>query len=152
MATIAGRASACCPAVPAGVPRSGVGTGAGAGSATCAATTRAGIDAPAGVASGAWPAISATIASEAAIASMKAKDGLVNAPLEVQRLKLTIETAIDSEGARKEGFGQINPERLKLMAEQVAKAYATQRPIPIQAVWNGSFLPSAAELDVLPKR
>lgn len=89
---------------------------------------------------------------EAAIASMKAKDGLVNAPLEVQRLKLTIETAIDSEGARKEGFGQINPERLKLMAEQVAKAYATQRPIPVQAVWNGSFLPSAAELDVLPKR
>lgn len=89
---------------------------------------------------------------EAAIASMKAKDGLVNAPLEVKRLKLTIETAIDSEGARKEGFGQLNPARLQLMAEQVAKAYATKRPIPVQAVWNGSFLPSAAELDVLPKR
>lgn len=89
---------------------------------------------------------------EAAIASMKAKDGLVNVPQEVKRLKLTIETAIDSEGARKEGFGQLNPARLQLMAEQVAKAYATKRPIPVQAVWNGSFLPSAAELDVLPKR
>lgn len=89
---------------------------------------------------------------EAAIASMKAKDGLVNAPLEVKRLKLTVETAIDSEGARKEGFGQLNPARLQLMAEQVGKAYATKRPIPVQAVWNGSFLPSAAELDVLPKR
>ena len=89
---------------------------------------------------------------EAAIASMKAKDGLVNAPLEVKRLKLTIETAIDSEGARKEGFGQLNPARLQLMADQVAKAYATKHPIPVQAVWNGSFLPSAAELDVLPKR
>ena len=30
------------------------------------------------------------------------------------------------------------------MAEQVAKAYATKRPIPVQAVWNGSFLPAAA--------
>lgn len=89
---------------------------------------------------------------EAAIASMKAKDGLVNVPQEVKRLKLTIETAIDSEGARKEGFGQLNPARLELMAEQVAKAYTTKRPIPVQAVWNGSFLPSAAELDVLPKR
>ncbi|CAB5670403.1 ABC transporter substrate-binding protein [Comamonas aquatica] len=89
---------------------------------------------------------------EAAIASMKAKDGLVNVPQEVKRLKLTIETAIDSEGARKEGFGQLNPARLQLMAEQVGKAYATKRPIPVQAVWNGSFLPSAAELDVLPKR
>jgi len=89
---------------------------------------------------------------EAAIASMKAKDGLVNVPQEVKRLKLTIETAIDSEGARKEGFGQLNPARLQLMAEQVAKAYATKRPIPVQAVWNGSFLPSAAELEVLPKR
>lgn len=89
---------------------------------------------------------------EAAIASMKAKDGLVNVPQEVKRLKLTIETAIDSEGARKEGFGQLNPARLQLMAEQVGKAYATKRPIPVQAVWNGSFLPSTAELDVLPKR
>lgn len=89
---------------------------------------------------------------EAAIASLKAKDGLVNVPLEVKRLQLTLETAVDSEGARKEGFGQINPERLQLMAEQVAQAYATKNPIPVNAVWNGSFLPSAAELDVLPKR
>lgn len=89
---------------------------------------------------------------QVAIASLKAKDGLVNVPLEIKRLQLTLETAVDSEGARKEGFGQVNPERLKLMAEQVAKAYATQNPIPVQAVWNGSFLPSAAELDILPKR
>ena len=89
---------------------------------------------------------------EAAIASLKAKDGLVNVPLEVKLLQLTLETAVDSEGARKEGFGQINPERLQLMAEQVAQAYATKNPIPVNAVWNGSFLPSAAELDVLPKR
>ncbi len=89
---------------------------------------------------------------EAAIASMKAKDGLVNVPQEVKRLKLTIETAIDSKGAREEGFGQLRTERLARMAEQVAKAYATKNPVPANAVWNGSFLPSMAELDILPKR
>ena len=89
---------------------------------------------------------------QAAIASLKAKDGLVNVPLEVKRLKLTIDTAIDSKGAREEGFGQLRTERLGLMAEQVAKAYETKNPVPAQAVWNGSFLPSAAELDILPKR
>lgn len=89
---------------------------------------------------------------EAAVASLKAKDGLVNEPLEVKRLKLTLETAVDSVGARKEGFGQINPERLQLMAVQVAKAYETRNPIPVAAVWNGSFLPSKAQLDVLPKQ
>ncbi|MGE8319184.1 MAG: ABC transporter substrate-binding protein [Comamonas sp.] len=88
---------------------------------------------------------------EAAIASMKAKDGLVNVPLEVKRLKLTIETAVDSAGARAEGFGRLRPERLQKMAEQVAKAYATKNPIPAAAVWNGSFLPGAAELDLLPR-
>jgi len=89
---------------------------------------------------------------QAAIASLKAKDGLDNVPLEVKRLKLTIDTAIDSKGAREEGFGQLRTERLGLMAEQVAKAYETMNPVPAQAVWNGSFLPSAAELDILPKR
>ncbi|NIF82643.1 ABC transporter substrate-binding protein [Comamonas sp. Tr-654] len=89
---------------------------------------------------------------EAAIASMKAKDGLVNVAQEVKRLKLTIETAIDSKGAREEGFGQLRTERLARMAEQVAKAYATKNPVPANAVWNGSFLPTAAELDILPKR
>lgn len=89
---------------------------------------------------------------EAAIASMKAKDGLVNVPQEVKRLKLTIETAIDSKGAREEGFGQLRTERLARMAEQVAKAYATKNPVPANAVWNGSFLPTTAELDILPKR
>ena len=89
---------------------------------------------------------------EAAIASLKAKDGLVNAPLEVKRLNLTIETAIDSQGARAEGFGRLRPERLQKMAEQVASAYTTKNPVPASAVWNGSFLPTAAELDILPKK
>ncbi|MCD2511494.1 ABC transporter substrate-binding protein [Comamonas endophytica] len=88
----------------------------------------------------------------AAIASLKARDGLVNTEVEIKRLQLTIETAIDSPGAREEGFGQLRLPRLQLMAEQVAKAYGTKNPVPASAVWNGSFLPPAAALDVLPKK
>ena len=88
----------------------------------------------------------------AAIASLKAKDGLVNTDVEIKRLQLTIETAIDGPGAREEGFGQLRLPRLQLMAEQVAKAYGTKNPVPAHAVWNGSFLPPAAALDVLPKK
>ena len=88
----------------------------------------------------------------AAIASLKAKDGLVNTEVEIKRLQLTIETAIDTPGAREEGFGQLRLPRLQLMAEQVAKAYGTKNPVPANAVWNGSFLPSAQALDVLPKK
>jgi NitT/TauT family transport system substrate-binding protein len=36
------------------------------------------------------------------------------------------------------------------MASQISDAYATKTRVQPEAVWNGSFLPSRAELDVLP--
>ncbi|WP_395689548.1 ABC transporter substrate-binding protein [Caenimonas koreensis] len=90
---------------------------------------------------------------EAAIADVKARDGIINTELETRRLKLAIDTAINSPDARSEGFGQINPGRLSLMASQVSDAFATKTRVNPDAVWNGSFLPSKAELDaVLPKK
>lgn len=91
-------------------------------------------------------------AKEGAIASMKAKDNPVNAPREVKRLKLILETAIDSEGARKKGFGQRPPPAPATDGRTGRQGLCHPAPIPIQAVWNGSFLPSTAEWDVLPKR
>ena len=37
------------------------------------------------------------------------------------------------------------------MASQVSDAYATKTRVDAGAIWNGAFLPSAAELDVFPK-
>ena len=56
---------------------------------------------------------------------------------------------IASPDARAEGFGQLSP-RLTLMASQVSDAYGTKTRVDPTAVWNGSFLPSAAELNILP--
>lgn len=88
----------------------------------------------------------------AAIADVKARDGIVNVELETRRLKLAIDTVINSPGAHAEGFGQVNGPRLALMASQVSDAFNTKGRVNPDAIWNGSFLPSKAALDVLPKK
>ena len=85
-----------------------------------------------------------------AITHVKARDGIVNVELETRRLKLAIDTVINSPNARAEGFGQVNGPRLALMASQVSDAFNTKSRVNPDAVWNGSFLPTKAELNVLP--
>ena len=88
----------------------------------------------------------------AAIADVKARDGIVNVDLETRRLKLAIDTVINSPNARAEGFGQVNGPRLSLMASQVSDAFNTKTRVNPDAVWNASYLPGKAELNVLPKK
>ena len=88
----------------------------------------------------------------AAVADVKARDGIVNVDLETRRLKLAIDTVINSPNARAEGFGQVNGPRLSLMASQVSDAFNTKTRVNPDAVWNASFLPSKADLNVLPKK
>lgn len=82
---------------------------------------------------------------------VKARDGIVNTALETRRLQLAIDTVVNSADARKEGFGRLDSSRLSLMASEVSDAYSTKTRIDPTVVWNGSFLPAAAELDILPK-
>ena len=86
-----------------------------------------------------------------AIDSVKARDGIINTQLETRRLQLAIDTVINSADARAEGFGQVKAPRLSLMASQVSDAYKTKSRVDANAVWNGSFLPTAKDLDILPK-
>ena len=88
----------------------------------------------------------------AAINDVKARDGIVNTELETRRLKLAIDTVINSPNARAEGFGQVNGPRLSLMASQVSDAFNTKTRINPDTVWNASFLPTKAELNILPKK
>lgn len=87
----------------------------------------------------------------AAIADVKARDGIINVELETRRMKLAIDTVINSADARAEGFGQVKGPRLSLMASQVSDAFNTKTRVNPEAIWNGSFLPSAKDLDILPK-
>jgi NitT/TauT family transport system substrate-binding protein len=87
---------------------------------------------------------------KAAIEFVKARDGIINTELETRRFQLAIDTSINSPDARSEGFGKVVPGRLSLMASQVSDAFNTKTRVLPDAVWNASFLPSDAELNVLP--
>ncbi len=87
---------------------------------------------------------------DVAIQYVKNRDGIINTELEERRLRMAIDAVIASPDARTEGFGQVNPGRLALMASQVSDAFNTKTRVKVDDAWNGSFLPSKAELNVLP--
>ena len=87
---------------------------------------------------------------DASIEYVKQRDGIINTDLEKRRLRMAIDAVIASPDARADGFGQVNPARLSLMASQVSDAFQTKTRVKADEVWNGSFLPSKAELNVLP--
>lgn len=86
-----------------------------------------------------------------AIESVKARDGIIDSKLETRRLQLAIDTVINTPDARAEGFGNVNAGRMALMASQVSDAFNTKTRVSPDAVWNGTMLPTAAELNVLKK-
>jgi NitT/TauT family transport system substrate-binding protein len=88
----------------------------------------------------------------AAIGVVKERDGIINVALETRRLQMAIDAVVASPDARKEGFGRINDARMALMASQVSDAYKTKNRVDVKAVWDGSAMPDAATLDILPKK
>ena len=87
-----------------------------------------------------------------AIDYVKARDGIINVALEKRRLRMAIDAVVASPDARAEGFGIVNPGRLALMASQVSDAFNTKTRIDPTAVWTDAFLPSKAELSILPPK
>jgi NitT/TauT family transport system substrate-binding protein len=89
---------------------------------------------------------------DAAIADVKARDGIINTELETRRLKMALDQVVNSPDARAEGFGQVVPGRLSLMASQVSDAFATKTRVNPDAVWTSAYLPTRTELNILPKK
>jgi NitT/TauT family transport system substrate-binding protein len=82
---------------------------------------------------------------KAGIATVKARDGIINEALELRRLNLALDATVLTPDAKAEGFGNALGPRLSLMASQVSDAFGTKERINPNAVWNGSFLPPEAE-------
>ena len=81
---------------------------------------------------------------------VKARDGIINVDLEKRRLRMAIDAVVASPDARAEGFGQVVPGRLSLMASQVSDAFATKTRVDAAAVWTDAYLPPKADLNILP--
>lgn len=82
------------------------------------------------------------------IAHVKARDGIINEELELRRLRLALDQTVLTADARADGFGDVNGARLALMASQVSDAFGTKERVNPNAVWNGSFLPTAADRNI----
>jgi NitT/TauT family transport system substrate-binding protein len=83
-----------------------------------------------------------------AIATLKARDGLVNEALELRRLQLALDATVLTADAKAEGFGAVSAPRLSLMASQVSDAFGTKERVSPAAVWRDGFLPPAADRDL----
>jgi NitT/TauT family transport system substrate-binding protein len=85
---------------------------------------------------------------KAAVATVKARDGLINEALELRRLQLALDATVLTADARAEGFGNALGPRLSLMASQVSDSFNTKERIDPAAVWTDAYLPSAAERNI----
>lgn len=83
-----------------------------------------------------------------AIATVKARDGIINEELELRRLKLCLDATVLTPDAKAEGFGNALAPRLSLMASQVSDAFGTKERINPAAVWNASYLPPEADRNI----
>lgn len=82
---------------------------------------------------------------DAAIEFVRQRDSLIDVATEQSRLRLTIESTIDTPAARENGIGAVNMERLQRTIDQVALAYELPpEDVPgAEAVFDSSFLPDA---------
>ena len=85
---------------------------------------------------------------KAGIATVKARDGIINEGLELRRLQLALDATVLTADAKAEGFGNVMGPRLSLMASQVSDAFNTKERVNASAIWNPAFLPTQAERDI----
>ena len=87
----------------------------------------------------------------AAVKFVKARDPIIDEPLELRRLKLAIEGSIATSDARSEGFGEIREPRLALMVSQVNDAFGLKERLDPGRIFNSSLLPPKAERNIFSK-
>ncbi|HVL56831.1 MAG TPA: ABC transporter substrate-binding protein [Burkholderiaceae bacterium] len=82
---------------------------------------------------------------------VKQRDPIIDEALELRRLKLAIQSTIATPDAKADGFGDINPERLALMASQVSETFALKERVDGSRIFDRSFLPPKEQRDILSK-
>ena len=97
-------------------------------------------------------ALAETLADpDAAIDYVLARDGLIDVELETRRLKLAIESVIDTADARAHGAGAVDEERLANAIQLVADAYDLPTVPSPEQVFNAAYLPPQEERMIFPE-
>ena len=87
----------------------------------------------------------------AAIASVKERDALIDVALETRRLKLAMAGSVVTADAKAEGFGEVSPPRLALMASQVNDAYGLKERVQPDRIFVQGLLPSKDQRNIFGK-
>jgi NitT/TauT family transport system substrate-binding protein len=80
-----------------------------------------------------------------AITALKATDPLVDEAIETERLRMALADNVLTQRVRRDGWGGAEPDRLAASIEQVSAALNLPRRIAPSDLFDGSFLPPAAE-------
>jgi NitT/TauT family transport system substrate-binding protein len=83
---------------------------------------------------------------EASVAAVAKREPLINIKLERERFDATFADEMNHPEIKKIGLGNVDEERLKRSIDIMVDALALPRSPAVSEVWNGSFLPPAAEL------
>jgi NitT/TauT family transport system substrate-binding protein len=83
-------------------------------------------------------------APEATIAALAAADALVDAPLEIDRLKWLLANQVVNEHSKRLGVGTLDPARFARGIDQVAGAMELPRKPAVGELWTDKYLPPVA--------
>lgn len=83
---------------------------------------------------------------EAGVAMIAKRNPALDAELEVERLKLSIATNVDTEHTRAHGMGGIDEARMAKAIEQLSENYNFNNPPRLEDFFDGSFLPDDGSL------
>lgn len=98
-------------------------------------------------------ALAETLADpEGAIEYVHNRDSLIDVEMETRRLKLAIDSVIDTEDARANGAGAVDERRLENAIQLVADAYDLPSVPEPEQVFTSRFLPPREERMIFPER
>jgi NitT/TauT family transport system substrate-binding protein len=86
--------------------------------------------------------------ADAAVASVKKRDPLIDTEIEKARIKATLDYAIMTDNVRNNGLSNIDPVRLERSLKQVAEGVALKSVPTVADAYTERFLPPRAELTI----
>lgn len=82
---------------------------------------------------------------DAAMQYVRARDALIDVPLELRRLKMCIDISVVTPNTRSSGIGAVNKLRLENSTAAVVTAFGLKQSPDVDSMFNSSFLPSRSE-------
>lgn len=88
---------------------------------------------------------------DAAVQFVKARDPIIDVPLETRRLKMAIDISVATPNVKANGVGAVNKLRLEESTAAVVSAFGLKQSPDVDNMFNSSFLPSRSDRMIFSK-